>query len=73
MHLGWNEWFFLVAGLVFYVVWFALMVGAAYIGCRLAMRPPKNYRKCGFCSEMISPDAIVCRYCGRSPVGTEAE
>jgi hypothetical protein len=24
-----------------------------------------NLRKCHFCAEMIRPDAIVCRYCGR--------
>lgn len=30
----------------------------------------EGLRKCPFCAEMIKPDAVVCRYCGRDVPST---
>jgi hypothetical protein len=54
------------------VFWFAILVGASYVGTKLANRPPGNYVSCSFCAERISPAARICRYC-RSETNREYE
>lgn len=35
---------------------------------KLSSNTNSNFKKCPFCAEMIQPEAIVCRYCGRELV-----
>jgi hypothetical protein len=44
---------------------FCLIAGAVFVGIKLASVQRGTRRRCQFCAEAISRDAIVCRYCGR--------
>lgn len=65
MRFGGGELIVVLFWLVAMAFWFGIVVAAVYVGTKLAMRPPKNFKKCPLCSEMIPPDATICRACGR--------